>query len=282
MDAGMRRFTGRLVRRISAPPSPPPTWVLQISMAKMLTLGPLAFACGPGSQDPMARTVADYLAGVCLRYEGSYLERFLDAWRPATLGEVVDVNGAGSEPLRLPARGHLPPSPWRGGSVRVSARTERREFRTTAERIGAKGSSCYGSIYYGPATSEFGQITFARLVEVAASIDQHGYIPGEGSNAHIEGYLLVRQRDYRFMVVSGKHRVAALTALGYDIVPVLIGRKSPVVVDPVEASNWPNVRNGTFTQAQAVAMFDRVFDGRQPSALRTIAALRDEPGDGAD
>jgi hypothetical protein len=59
-----------------------------------------------------------------------------------------------------------------------------------------------------------------------------------------------------------------LSALGHRTVPVQIGAKLPVVVDRDDADDWPNVVAGIYTPDQARAVFDRMFEGRQPAGLR--------------
>ena len=87
----------------------------------------------------------------------------------------------------------------------------------------------------------------------------------------------VLERDGRavLMIANGQHRLAALTALGNSNCPIIVGvqhDRSPFVVRRGDIDRWPLVRLGVFSRLQALAVFDRIFEGRQPRRIvRTFA-----------
>lgn len=77
--------------------------------------------------------------------------------------------------------------------------------------------------------------------------------------------------EYRVMISRGQHRIAALAAMGAKTAPV---RLLPKIIARSEASLWPNVDRGFYTVEQAMAVFDRIFEGRQPDAFTATAGLK--------
>ncbi len=64
-----------------------------------------------------------------------------------------------------------------------------------------------------------------------------------------------------------------LAALGWRKIPVTIRPVSYVpggVVNCNKVFEWPGVRAGVFSEEQALNVFDRVFEGRQPPALERV------------
>lgn len=114
---------------------------------------------------------------------------------------------------------------------------------------------------WGPVSSALGELEFQRLISIYASIKRSGYRRSDRADGDIGGTLLTEDEDSCILISPGHHRIAALTALGIDQVPV---RLSGPVVRRTDVRNWPNVRNGTFTEDTALAVFDRLMAGAQP------------------
>jgi hypothetical protein len=258
----------RVRRRVRARRQRRGSYVLQVPLSRCLNLGPLAFPCGPGHLDPLAATLVAYEEGRCSSYEGSPLEAFFERWQPQTMAEMVGLENAQvSESLLQPARGSTPPMPWSGsrGGANAQGRLQRSDLLAVAERVGVAPDELAGSIYQGPVSQAFGVVTFERIVAIHASIRDHGFRPGRRGRPHIDGRLLLRDGDHRVLVVSGKHRVAACSALDYPSLPVQFRpQKEPLIVRRQDARSWPNVVNGLYDVDQALELFDRMFDGEQP------------------
>ena len=148
-----------------------------------------------------------------------------------------------------------------------ASRLSAADFDTLRERLGIAPGDIDGILFYGPVTRQFGDVTFARPCAVYQSIRERGYTPAD-HGSYIRCRLLVTGGTYRYLVESGKHRIAALAALEYDRVEVEIGSPDlwqPVAIHRDDAPSWPRVRSGFYTTEHAVAIFDRIFDGRQPA-----------------
>jgi hypothetical protein len=110
---------------------------------------------------------------------------------------------------------------------------------------------------------EKGELEFRTLVQLTESIRKKGYLRSDGPDGDILGTPLIDPvKGVRFLVWTGKHRIAVLAALGFEYVPLRISFvRAPRLT---EAAYWPHVRNGLFTREQATTLFDRIFEGLPP------------------
>jgi len=103
---------------------------------------------------------------------------------------------------------------------------------------------------------EKGKMEARRLKQVYESLKQRGYDRRYG---RVQFLVLKRGRDYRFLnAASGHHRTAAMSALGHNAVPGVFWR--PHVVDIDMARYWPQVQLGLWTEEEAVAYLNHLFD----------------------
>ena len=101
-----------------------------------------------------------------------------------------------------------------------------------------------------------------RLFDLRDSINSKGYLPEKFKNrqgGHITGYYLEKRDRKKFYVVSGNHRVAVMSYLGYDEVPAIFDKKEFLKERDIEGSifahqygtifsdkdvdQWPCVKN---------------------------------------
>jgi hypothetical protein len=267
----LRKAVRRLVRAAGRSAQPPitPRYVVSVPLHRCRTLGVLAFPCARADVNPMAATLRAYAAGDGRSYEGSPLQRYFERWQPATFAEAVGLEpAAASARLQAPTTGDVPPLPWSPDAPsRAHERHQREGFQQAVARAGVVGQELVGSLYYGPVSDAFGAATLERLVGVFESIQREGYVPGGADRPHLRGLLFLRGEDYRVLITSGKHRVAALSVLQVDLVPVEFGTTPPVVVDRADVDRWPAVVTEMFTREEALDVFDRVFRAEQPPGL---------------
>ncbi|HKL53898.1 MAG TPA: hypothetical protein VJ902_08060 [Wenzhouxiangellaceae bacterium] len=125
---------------------------------------------------------------------------------------------------------------------------------------GEKGLGAeHGTSYYGPCTEAKVDLETRRLCRVARSIEKHGYRPS-GLHTHIAGHFMQAKDQVRFFVRGGKHRAAALTALGFEHVPVRMRDTWPRVISRDQACHWPLVHRGEMSASVARKIFDRYFE----------------------
>lgn len=217
----------------------------------------------PGSdkKNPFVMTLTAYKNGTCTCFLDSPLKSFYDRWQPEKPA-YYDSNNKEVAP------------PWDFGLKRdinlSEARLKRKDFVRVKKELGITDNQIYGHISRGPVSDGFGEITFNRLVKVYNSIQRHGYKPDQMGSNHIRASFFLNRHDYRVSISSGKHRITALQALGYESVPILFGPpKFPVIIRRDEVEYWPNVLAGYYTKEQALEVFDKRFKQEHPSYWRS-------------
>lgn len=217
------------------------------------------FSCAT-SDNPFVQTLIAFRDGLCKSYRDSPLKDFYARWQPSA-SNYVDGNNKELAP------------PWDYGLKRdinlASARLVRNDFIKIRNELKISSTNIYGHISRGPVSDEFGEITFARLIKIYNSIKAYGYQPDKMKAEHISGSFFIHKDDYRVAISRGKHRITALQALGYKMIPIQFGPpKFPVIVRREEVDSWPNVRAGFYTKEAALKVFDKRFMTEHPSNWR--------------
>lgn len=110
---------------------------------------------------------------------------------------------------------------------------------------------------HGPVSSLELATQATRLDEVRHSIEKYGFLEGRADRPG--GQLFVHDNgDFRFVIDSGNHRIAALVHLGWGLVPIRArGGYYPVRLRDLD--EWPGVVDGRFSRETARAMFEALF-----------------------
>lgn len=121
----------------------------------------------------------------------------------------------------------------------------------------------HGISLFGPCSREKIELEYARLTETSASIKAHGYLPDRFGD--ITGYFLLDGGQFRFVIRGGKHRAAALAAMGRTHLPVRLKPRWVPVVSLDQLAEWPLVQTGDLAAPAARRVFERYFewDGTQ-------------------
>lgn len=108
-----------------------------------------------------------------------------------------------------------------------------------------------------------------KIKELLLSIKKQGFVPQKYSDrkmGQISGYFLRMNDVEKFYVVSGNHRVACLSALGFETIPAILENKlffkprdlenfgwddMPVLFDENNISFWPSVTSGFLKEEEA-------------------------------
>ncbi|GGE72242.1 hypothetical protein GCM10011533_25700 [Streptosporangium jomthongense] len=188
------------------------------------------------------------------RYPGSFLEKYYSTWTPENSADAVA--GFANAPAALksiaPFTLH---APW------MDARPLDRQAlmeRIIVDENTAAGcpelDAREGYGLHGPVSEKKGEIEFQRLVKIYESIKAFGYdrTQGEGDVTVIG---IEYNEEFRFCVMHGQHRAAAVAALGLKTVPVSITK----VVHYTEISHWPQVYRGYWSQIQAQKFIEHLF-----------------------
>lgn len=240
---------GEYPRRFAVPPE------------KVVT--PFGFGFGSHGWHPYIHTLNQIDNEGTVPYEQSALARFYTRYQPTSLADALAVRPEEAcEELRgLPSAWPILRDIWLMGPSDLAAACRRAHATTLTQR----------NAHIGPMSDEGGRRHYERLIDVYASLRQHGYdplrfdyqhanYPGQGE---ANGYFLWDGADYRFVVLHGHHRLAAAAHLREAVLHVCIRRRYiPVIeLDRLSArafAPWAST-------ALAQLLFSRLFtsDGAQ-------------------
>ena len=249
-------------------------FVLDIELAHMRIVPGAAFACTAGCGNPFVETLVGYRDGHVAQYEGSPLEAFYRAWRPRNAAEVLGIatHSTTSRLSDVQPLGFV--FPWNDWPPEVAIQRWTSFIEKDNKQFGTKGHSSLGWKAWGPVDRRIGEQEFARLTMVFDSISRRGYERHHGSDGDIKGLVLEKHGEFRVLVTAGHHRAAALAAAKTAVAPVRIDNP---IVRFADSRFWPNVRTGLFTHTEAIAVFNRLFDARQPRSYSPVAPSKPMP-----
>ncbi|WP_445157952.1 hypothetical protein [Halomonas sp. E14] len=213
----------------------------------------------PVGWHPFVAVLAEYETNNKLVYKDSILEKFYKKWQPNNAGEALI--GMDPPPKKM---AELPPyalflSPWKPVTLdelkaRIDQWTSEDNLEHGHPELDWKKN---GLKFFGPVNDDLGEFEFQRLIDIYEVLRKRGYDRDCGDI----GVVLLRHRnEYRFLVAGGgRHRIAALAALGYKEFPAQY-IVPQFVVDSRDAEHWPQVRAGMWSAKEATAYMDYLFD----------------------
>jgi hypothetical protein len=219
----------------------------------------------PYSKDgphPFVRTARAYAEGHVNSYQESPLQQYYDHYQPKNAAEALALPGDPS-PMLLAAPPYGVVVPWEG---RALADARNRCDQTAKRESRAHGANLlleHGTSGVGPVSLEKGVLEFSRLARLVDGIRANGYVRSNKPDGDIVVKpLLWDDQGFRFVLKVGKHRAAVLAALGFDRIPVRM--KFGKVAKMENVDQWPHVRDGLFSPAQALELFRRIWEGEPP------------------
>ncbi len=251
--------------------------VVQVPIERCRGLWFAGFACGRDGNHPYVQTLTEHATGEAASYEASPLQAYFDRWHPASAAEALGLGDAAVGAMdwfhRAPAAAAM--APWwptrdlASFAQDFEASTRRENLGSKASRTAATLPAAAGSHLFGPVSEEKGAIEFDRILRVFRSMLRNGFRrDAKTLDGDVRGQALVRDDgSYTVFILNGQHRVAAAAAVGLGAIPIRFQRGASVgqsIVHRSDAAHWPAVRSGTFTKNAALAVFDRLFVGRQP------------------
>jgi hypothetical protein len=233
-------------------------FLLDIDLEKCLGLHAAAYPCAADSAHPFIRTLRDHARGNCRSYDHSALSDFYASFQPQSAADVIGLPGHALLSECTPFASALP---WE--HLTPAENETFLQAICTRDYIdnGFKLTAAAGWKGWGPISHEAGEAEFSRLLRVFKAIGTTGYQRHPALDGDIEGQIMKHDSDYRIMISRGQHRIAALAAIGMTKAPI---RLLPQIISRSDAAFWPNVVRGYYTSEQALAVFDRIFHGRQP------------------
>lgn len=192
------------------------------------------------------------------------LHDFYSRHRPQSVAEVLGISTG-----KLPGFDDQPPwaviKPWesltleeRLRKMRVTERVDNRQVSNVEMGIE------HGCNFCGPVSDEKLKVEVERLYRIMQSIRRHGFVRNDFPDGDIRVDILVEAPgDWRWLVKSGHHRAAVMSALGFTTVPIRVDS----IVCREEADVWPQVMAGTYSRHLALKVFDNIFSGVGGSIL---------------
>ncbi|AXY43977.1 hypothetical protein D1793_18300 [Halomonas sp. JS92-SW72] len=253
--------------------------IVACPLAHCRWFGPTGLAYGRESLHPYVQSLLQSLRGECRSYQESCLAHYWRSWTPTTLAQSLGLDVASAHPL-------LNASPPLSDFMPWGAETQFEALRWFASASGPRrrplraktGVSETAVRQVGPKPDWFGQQRIQHLLSLHRQIAAQGYrqhAPASLSykRQHVVVDCMVRGGEVRFLVANGQHRASVLSVMGQESVPALINvshSRGPSVIYRSEAENWPLVRQGIIALPDALDVFDRVFEGRQPHGFPTL------------
>lgn len=203
-----------------------------------------------GSVHPYSRSIREILEGRSAVYDGSTLQEYYAGHHANTAFDLFP-----EEPhlVDYPPDTHL--TPWAAGWNRGTY--ERRINRLSREYTGDDNRGAPNNPLFGPMDERQGAAEYIRLRRIAESVMASGFIVPRRRADEIQGVLLRRGEEMRFLVAAGKHRVAAMGVVAPEqTVPVRLRTAIPVEVR--DSAYWPLVAAGIWRRETAERYFDRI------------------------
>jgi hypothetical protein len=211
------------------------------------------------SKNPFVKTITDYSKNKALVYDATAIKNYYENYVPKNAGEVLRLSD--NETLKqIPAYGYI--LPWDSESVDEIIRTRERvacnENRLEGKQIGLSA----GYTDFGPVDIEKGEIEFKRLIKIFKNIKKQGYTERHYLNdGGIRGYFLMGDNDdWCFIIKAGKHRAYALSALGYENIPVIIDYNMGIIKRVNDLHFWTQVNNGIFSRNEAYTVANNMLN----------------------
>lgn len=128
---------------------------------------------------------------------------------------------------------------------------------------------------HGPLGDRILELEVWRLRRLVTSIARDGYRPPPDDT--IRGVLLLVGREIRYIIWGGFHRVAVLSALGHDEIPVRLAGGHQWLMSLDQLHTWPLVREGVFSAELADLLVERLFteDGSEMAARLGLGEGKD-------
>lgn len=115
---------------------------------------------------------------------------------------------------------------------------------------------------FGPKDPNVAYLRFLRLKNLIELIKKFGYLPTK--NDVVMGYILLNNKDFRFVITAGAHRCSVLYALNKSINMTVVNDTLRVknnfhVIDLKNIKDWPGVKSGYTKSIDAKEMFLSFF-----------------------
>ena len=227
-----------------------------------------AFSLGQPSPHPWVVALSEGRLRPTLGAVREVLSSYYDLVRPTDVASWLDV-----DPAACPEWRGLPPTaavlPW--SLVSAAEAQAKAELRAARERRGYRldTSTPMGSPSFGPMAEVQIDAEARKLVALADRLAREPIDPSR-LDYDLGATVLLDGERIRWFGNAGRHRIAVMRARGAAQIDLAVR----ALVRREDVDHWPQVANGTISRSAALAVFDRVMEGRAPAlAQRWIESL---------
>lgn len=236
--------------------------IVTVPLSKCRWFGPTGFSYGEGSSHPYIMSLEQYKKDGPLRPQETFLYQYYENFRPNNLAEFLRLSDTACNEALI----KLPPLktvlPWLNLDIQT----------VINKHAGHVAGSESLTRRCGPHSIDYVERRLETLVFLFDKISHEGFweaLPtgNSYSDSFRVGVVLVRDGKSVVMLADGNHRASVLSVLGYESMSILVGYQAggPAIVRYEDAALWPLVRMGLFSEAQATAVFDMIFEGKTPA-----------------
>lgn len=220
------------------------------------------FGFGEESWNPHSACLAEYKSNKSQHWSDSILAKFYRVWAPKSLQDLFDISLCETHEHFACLDTNL--RPWLEEDASERHAKTRATLRTEFSPVLRKFPKLeLGHPQFGPMPDQQIQFEYTRTTEVFQRIQTLGYRQPKFMSDTPRVEVLQRGDEYRFIVLSGKHRFAALSVLEKSSwrVPVICER----IIRREDADSWKKVLDGLWPKQSALDYFDSLFDGNASS-----------------
>jgi len=245
-----------------------PTLVM-VPIHECRTFGALGAKPRQDGIDPLIRTASEILQNKSQALTTPFIQQFYEVFQPSHAGSLLGLTSSSiSANLTLSPRSFQ--YPWNGCCLEYFAQKRTAHALNENQAIHPK-TRCRDWTQNGPVSKEKVEIEIKRMRCLLNDISRNGYVHPSTPREGIHATPLIDQNVARFHIGPGHHRFAALVALGWDEVPLVIGNKSRSRVQRSKVRSWPAVKKHCCTDTEALYIFDRIFHGHIHPLLKDLA-----------
>lgn len=240
-------------------------FLLDVPLIDCRVMEYMAYPGSLKSGNPFTETLVQFPVTPHEPFPDTPLGRYYEIAQPTTGLERIGLSEIDSQSGLYGIPPAACPAPWSSLSPTLALE---RFNRWTKKENAFHGISTdplkAGTSLFGPVSAEKLALELKRIFNLRDSIIRLGYRRSDEPQGDINVLALVDDDRQSFFVVHGHHRVATLSALGYEKIVVRVKG----VIRSWEAERWPNVVNSLYTIDQALSVFNRILDGHLPSAYK--------------
>lgn len=246
--------------------------VFEIPLADVRAFHALALPLRPGAH-PFVRAVeyarretSEELARAGIE---TVLRTYYDDVCPSSAAEVLDIGWDEAPGLH----GFAPDSddhpvdvsflPWSGRAPAAVRRGRERTAVFEGLQNGVIAKVSDGVTSFGPVKAAKLSLEVNRVARLVASVNRRGFARFD-PRSPLQVAAFRKGQEYKWVINHGQHRFATAAAFGIESLPAMVTE----VVRRDDSRLWPQVANGIFTEAGALSIFDRIYDGTPAAVCR--------------